>query len=43
VAAVAFRLLAGEGMWMPQQVPQLAPELAKMGLNLDPAKLGMEP
>ncbi|HLN80768.1 MAG TPA: S46 family peptidase, partial [Thermoanaerobaculia bacterium] len=26
-------------MWMPQQVPQLAPELVKMGLKLDPQKL----
>ena len=26
-------------MWMPEQVPQLAPELVKMGLKLDPRKL----
>ena len=39
VAAVASRLLAGEGMWMPEQVPQLAPELVKMGLKLDPRRL----
>ncbi len=38
-AAVASRLVAGEGMWMPQQIPQLAPELAKMGLKLDPVRL----
>ena len=38
-AALASRLLAGEGMWMPEQVPQLAPELVKMGLKLDPRKL----
>jgi hypothetical protein len=38
-AALAAGLLAAEGMWMPQQVPQLAPELAKMGLKLDPARL----
>ncbi|HSD72265.1 MAG TPA: S46 family peptidase [Thermoanaerobaculia bacterium] len=33
------RLFADEGMWMPQQIPQLAPELVKMGLKLDPQKL----
>src|SRR2546421_7753030 len=38
-AAIAAPLFAGEGMWMPQQVPQLAPELAKMGLKLDPTRL----
>lgn len=38
-AAVAAGLFAAEGMWMPQQVPQLAPELAKMGLKLDPTRL----
>ncbi|HEY3173620.1 MAG TPA: S46 family peptidase [Thermoanaerobaculia bacterium] len=38
-AAVAAGIFAAEGMWMPQQVPQLAPELAKMGLKLDPARL----
>ncbi|HSE64662.1 MAG TPA: S46 family peptidase [Thermoanaerobaculia bacterium] len=42
-AVVAFlgasRLLSDEGMWMPQQIPQLAPELVKMGLKLDPQKL----
>jgi len=26
-------------MWMPEQVPHLAPELVKMGLKLDPRKL----
>src|SRR5688572_21339011 len=26
-------------MWMPEQVPALAPELAKSGLKLDPRKL----
>ncbi len=36
VACAAF---AGEGMWMPQQVPQIAPELQKMGIRIDPAKL----
>jgi hypothetical protein len=38
-ASLASRLVAGEGMWMPEQVPQLAPELVKMGLKLDPRKL----
>jgi peptidase S46-like protein len=42
-AAAAFvlasRMLAGEGMWMPEQVPQLAPELSRMGLKLDPRKV----
>ena len=38
-AAFASRLLAGEGMWMPEQVPQLAPELVRMGLKIDPRKL----
>jgi hypothetical protein len=32
-------LFADEGMWMPEQVPQLAPELIRMGLKLDPQKL----
>jgi hypothetical protein len=35
----ASNLPADEGMWMPQQLPQLAPELARMGLKLDPQKL----
>ena len=35
----ASHLLSDEGMWMPQQIPQLAPELVKMGLELDPQKL----
>lgn len=38
-AALSSNLLAGEGMWMPEQVPQLAPELLKMGLKIDPGKL----
>jgi hypothetical protein len=29
-------LLAEEGMWMPQQVPQLADQLRKLGLKIDP-------
>jgi hypothetical protein len=35
-ALVATTLLAGEGMWMPQQIPQLAAELKTAGLKLDP-------
>ncbi|MDQ5871229.1 MAG: S46 family peptidase [Acidobacteriota bacterium] len=38
-AAIAPCLFAGEGMWMPEQVRELAPELAKSGLKLDPQKL----
>ncbi len=38
-ATFASRLFAGEGMWMPEQVPQLAPELVRMGLKLDPRML----
>jgi len=34
--ATASAAFAGEGMWMPQQVPQLAPELQKMGIKIDP-------
>src|SRR5438105_4316267 len=30
---------AAEGMWMPQQVPQLAPQLRTMGLQIDPNRL----
>ncbi|MGZ8850585.1 MAG: S46 family peptidase, partial [Thermoanaerobaculia bacterium] len=39
VAAVTVNAYAGEGMWMPQQVPQLAPQLRSMGLKIDPARL----
>ena len=38
-AALSPALFAGEGMWMPEQVPALAPELAKAGLKLDPRQL----
>ncbi|MBB4843708.1 hypothetical protein HNP55_002231 [Paucibacter oligotrophus] len=30
---------AGEGMWMPQQLPLIAKDLKNAGLQLDPAKL----
>lgn len=31
--------MANEGMWMPQQLPQIATELKAAGLELDPANL----
>lgn len=31
---------AGEGMWVPQQLPDIAGQLAQAGLELDPAELG---
>ena len=30
---------ADEGMWMPQQLPQVAKQLKAAGLKLDPSKL----
>jgi len=36
---VALTAFAGEGMWMPQQVPQLAAELRKEGIKIDPNRL----
>ena len=36
---VTVPALAGEGMWMPQQMPQLAAELQKAGVTLDPQRL----
>jgi hypothetical protein len=39
VASFACVAFAGEGMWMPQQVPQLAPELRRMGMQTDPNRL----
>src|SRR5215212_1067606 len=35
---LAATLRADEGMWMPQQIPQLGPELQKMGMKIDPAR-----
>ena len=35
---IAASASAKEGMWMPQQIPQLAAELRKMGLKIDPLK-----
>ncbi|HYM62686.1 MAG TPA: S46 family peptidase [Thermoanaerobaculia bacterium] len=36
LSLLALPLFAGEGMWMPQQIPQLTPELQKMGMTIDP-------
>ena len=36
VLSIATIVQAGEGMWMPQQVPQLSEQLTKMGLQIDP-------
>src|SRR5687768_9860690 len=36
---LAAPILADEGMWMPQQIPQLGDRLKKMGLELDPRQL----
>jgi hypothetical protein len=38
-ALFAVAVAADEGMWMPQQMPQLAVELQKAGLKIDPARL----
>ncbi|HEX7153987.1 MAG TPA: S46 family peptidase [Thermoanaerobaculia bacterium] len=38
LALLAIPAMADEGMWMPQQVPQLAAELKKAGLQIDPAR-----
>lgn len=35
----ATTALAGEGMWMPQQMPQLREELRQLGVSLDPNRL----
>src|ERR1043165_6349084 len=35
---VAAPRIGAEGMWMPQQIPQLAPELKKLGLKIDPQR-----
>ncbi|HET6197084.1 MAG TPA: S46 family peptidase, partial [Acetobacteraceae bacterium] len=32
-------VVAGEGMWVPQQLPDIAPALRKAGLKLDPNRL----
>src|SRR5437764_8715518 len=38
LAFTAVTAFADEGMWMPQQVPQLAAELKKAGLQIDPQR-----
>src|SRR5712691_9989328 len=38
LAISATPLFAAEGMWMPQQIPQLASELQKMGIKIDPQR-----
>src|SRR5438552_12836341 len=35
----ATSMFAAEGMWMPQQVPQLAAQLQQMGMQIDPNRL----
>ena len=35
--AIAVPLAADEGMWMPQQIPDLAAKLREMGFQGDPA------
>jgi len=39
VLLAASTTFANEGMWMPQQMPQLASELQQLGIQLDPARL----
>ena len=36
VALLAVNAFGAEGMWMPQQIPQLSSELLKLGLKIDP-------
>jgi len=38
-ALAAVAAFADEGMWMPQQIPQIAGELKKAGLQIDPNRL----
>src|SRR5437867_4689876 len=38
-ALITISVFGAEGMWMPQQVPQLASELQKMGIKIDPNRL----
>ncbi|MFP5392599.1 MAG: S46 family peptidase [Gammaproteobacteria bacterium] len=39
LAILSSAAQADEGMWMPQQLPQIAKQLKAAGLKLDPAKL----
>src|SRR3546814_16757527 len=38
-ATLPGEALAGEGMWVPQQLPEITKTLKKAGLKLDPADL----
>ncbi|HZH43641.1 MAG TPA: S46 family peptidase [Lysobacter sp.] len=38
-AGVAVPVAAGEGMWVPQQLPEIAGQLRKAGLKVDPKQL----
>ncbi len=40
VLVLSTPALADEGMWMPEQLPQLGGRLTALGLELDPAALG---
>ena len=39
VSAIAGLAHAGEGMWVPQQLPEIAGPLKKAGLKLNPKQL----
>lgn len=39
VLAATASAYAGEGMWMPQQIPQIAEQLRSAGIKLDPNRL----
>ena len=39
IFSLSQTVYADEGMWMPQQLPQIAPQLKAAGLQLDPANL----
>jgi len=38
LCVLAAPLFGAEGMWMPQQIPQLGPELRKLGIKIDPQR-----
>src|SRR5437016_1646745 len=39
ICLFALPLAADEGMWLPAQIPQLAGELQKAGIRIDPSRL----
>src|SRR5712691_387737 len=39
ICLFALPLTADEGMWLPAQIPQLAGELQKAGIRIDPSRL----